>query len=210
MNTTQCKICRKLGAKLFLKGDRCNTPKCAIVRKPYSPGEKPKKSVRRSGSEFSKELAEKQKLKSWYNLRERQFSGYVKKALSKRSKEEDSGVLLIKELETRLDNVVFRMGFSESRRQSKQLVGHGHFHVNGRKVDIPSYQVKKGDKITINPSKKSKTFFKNTEPLVKKRQSPGWIKFNKDKMEAEIAGMPTVEETAPPAELSAIFEFYSK
>ena len=121
MENDQCRICRKLGTKLFLKGQRCFGPKCAVVRKPYRPGEKSKKSGKGGASEYGKELAEKQKLKNWYNLRERQFSAYVKKAIAGKSKKkgEDAGTLLMRSLEMRLDNVVFRLGFADSRRQAR-------------------------------------------------------------------------------------------
>lgn len=209
MNSKKCKICRRLGVKLFLKGDRCLYPKCAVVRKPYPPGERPKKR-RRGGSEYGKELSEKQKLKNWYHLREKQFSNYVKSVLSKKISNENTSELLIRKLESRLDNLVFRMGFSPSRRQAKQLVGHGHFLVNGRKVDIPSYQVKKGDIVSVKKGDEGKPFLKNIANILKKHQSPSWIKFDPKKLEAEIIGQPSLEEASPPAEISAIFEFYSK
>ena len=117
MKNTKCKICRRLGVKLFLKGERCLSPKCAMVKRDYAPGEKGKRR-RRTFSEYGKELREKQKLKNWYNLRERQFRNYVKEVLAKRGKVEDAGSLLVEKLESRLDNVVFRMGFVSSRNQS--------------------------------------------------------------------------------------------
>ena len=192
-----------------MKGDRCLSPKCAIIKKPYAPGEKPKKR-KRGISEYGKELSEKQKLKNWYNLREKQFSNYVKDVLAKRSKKENTATLLIRKLENRLDNVIFRLGFCSSRKQSRQLVNHGHFLVNNRRVDIPSYQVKKGDIISIRPAGKEKPFFKNIISILEKHQTPSWIKFNAKKLEAEIIGQPSLEEAMPPAEVSAIFEFYSK
>ena len=209
MENKKCKICRRLGVKLFLKGERCLSPKCSIIRRPYPPGEKPKKR-RRGGSEYGKELSEKQKLKSWYNLREKQFSNYVKSILLKGGKKENTAELLVEKLESRLDNVVFRLGFCLSRKQAKQIVNHGHFLVNGRKVDIPSYQVKKGDVISVKPADKKKPFLKDIANILKKHQAPSWIEFNKEKLEAKIAGKPNLQEASPPAEISAIFEFYSK
>ncbi|MDP2909798.1 MAG: 30S ribosomal protein S4 [bacterium] len=208
MENKQCRTCRRLGVKLFLKGGRCASPKCAIIKRPYSPGQKGKRPVR-GLSEYGKELAEKQRLKNWYNLRERQFSGYVLKVLGKTAAG-DAGVLFIKELETRLDNVVFRLGFADSRKQSRQLVNHGHFLVNGKKIDIPSYQVKKGDVVVVRPQSKERIYFKNIKQVLKKDQAPAWLKFDPEKMEAQIMGFPTIEEAAPPAELASIFEFYSK
>jgi len=209
MDNKKCKICRRLGTKIFLKGKRCLSSKCAMVKSPYPPGEKRKK---RGGgfSEYAKELAEKQKVKNWYNLREKQLSNYVKEIIKKRSSSQDAPTLLIQKLEMRLDNVIFRLGFSESRKQARQIVGHGHFLVNGRKVDVPSCQVKKGDVVFLKPSSLAKPFFKAISPGLKKHQAPSWISFNPDKLEAKITGLPSLDEAALGAELSAVFEFYSK
>ncbi len=209
MKDKKCKICRRLGVKLFLKGERCLSQKCPIITKPYPPGEKGKKRARQS-SEYGKELSEKQKLKNWYNLKERQLRKYVKEILEKRGKMEDAGTLLIKKLESRLDNVVFRMGFTSSRAQARQIVNHGHFLVNDKKVNIPSYQVKKGDKISLRVSSRKKAIFQNIPTILKKYQAPSWIKINIEKLEGEIVGQPNLEEAASPAEISTIFEFYSK
>lgn len=209
MDNTQCKTCRRLGEKLFLKGERCNSPKCAVVKRPYSPGQKGKRPTK-GLSDYGREMAEKQKLKSWYNLRERQFSNYVANVLESRSATEDAGTLFVRELESRLDNVVFRLGFADSRKQSRQLVNHGHFVVNGKKIDIPSYRVKKGDVVAVRAQSKDKNYFKNIKPLIKKNQAPGWLKFDLEKMEAQVVGFPSLEEAMLPAELSAVFEFYSK
>lgn len=209
MDNKQCRICRRLNEKLFLKGERCLTPKCAIIKRPYSPGQKGKRPVK-GLSDYGKELTEKQRLKNWYNLREKQFSTYVKNALKKRSGTEGADTLFIKEIESRLDNAVFRLGFADSRRQSRQLVNHGHFLVNGKKIDIPSYQLKKGDSVTVRPQSKDKAYFKKIKEVIKKSEAPAWLKFDPEKLEAQAVGFPTIEEAAPPAELSAIFEFYSK
>ncbi len=209
MKDKKCKICRRLGVKLFLKGERCLSQKCPIITKPYPPGEKGKKRTRQR-SEYGKELSEKQKLKNWYNLKERQFRKYVKEVLEKRGKVEDAGALLIKKLENRLDNVVFRMGFTPSRVQARQIVNHGHFLVNEKKVNIPSYQVKKGDKISLRAGSRNKAIFQDLPTILKKHQVPSWIKINIEKLEGEIVGQPNLEEAAPPAEISTIFEFYSR
>jgi small subunit ribosomal protein S4 len=209
MKNNKCKICRRVGVKLFLKGDRCLSTKCAMIKRPYPPGEKSKK--RRSAfSEYGKELKEKQKLKNWYNLTERQFRKYVKEVLEKRGKVEDAGALLIRKLESRLDNVVFQMGFALSRAQARQVISHGYFLINGRKINIPSYQVKKGDKITLHPKTSRKTIFQNLSPVLKKHKAPSWIKVDSAKLEAEIVGQANLEEAAVPVEISSIFEFYSK
>ncbi len=208
MTNPKCKICRRLGVKLFLKGEKCLSPKCLMVKKPYPPGKKSER--RRTISEYGKELREKQKLKNWYNLRERQFKKYVKGVLKKQGKVEDTGSLLVKKLESRLDNVVFRLGFAASRIQARQLVNHGHFLVNGRKNDIPSCQIKKGDIISLRPNSLSKPIFKNLQPVLKKYKPPSWIELNAEKAEGKITGEPSLEEAALPVEISAIFEFYSR
>jgi len=209
MDNPKCKICRRAGAKLFLKGDRCFSPKCAMIKRPYPPGQKAKKKSR-AMSEYGKELAEKQKMKNWYNLRERQFSKYVREALNKRSKTENAGDLLVKKLESRLDSVVFRMGFASSRAQASQEVGHGHFLVNGKKIDAPSYHTKKGDKISLSPFSAKKVFFQNLKAALKKYNPPSWIKIDPEKLEGEIIKDANLEEASFPAEISSIFEFYSK
>ncbi|MDP1538526.1 MAG: 30S ribosomal protein S4 [bacterium] len=209
MENSKCKICRRLGTKLFLRGERCLSQKCPMVRKPYPPGPKAKKRVR-AFSEYGKELKEKQKLKNWYNLEERQFRKYVREILKARGKVADAGVALIKTLESRLDNVVFRLGFAPSRTAARQIVSHGHFMVNDKPVDIPSYLVKKGDKISLKPSSVKKTMFQKISPLLKKHNPPSWLKLDTKSLEGKVADSPSLEEAAPPAELSSIFEFYSK
>jgi len=205
----KCKICRRVGAKLFLKGERCLSPKCAMIRKPYPPGRKPKKGTR-GLSEYGKELKEKQELKNWYNLRERQFRKYIKEVLEKRGKVEDAGALLIKKLESRLDNVVYRMGFVSSRSQARQTISHGHFLVNGRKVNVSSFQVKQGDKIALNPNSRKKTIFQNLPTSLKKHKPPVWIELDIENLEGKIVGQPILDESTLPAEISAIFEYYSR
>ncbi len=209
MKNNKCKICRRLGAKLFLKGDKCLSPKCPVIKKPYPPGEKGKRRTR-TRSEYGKELSEKQKLKNWYNLGEKQFRKYVKEVLEKRGKVEDAGALLIEKLESRLDNVVFRMGFTSSRSQARQVISHGHFLVNEKKVNIPSYQVKKGDKVALKPESRKKTIFGNLSTSLKKYKPPSWIELDIEKLEGKISAQPSLEEAASPAEISVIFEFYSR
>jgi small subunit ribosomal protein S4 len=208
MQDSKCKICRRLGVKLFLKGEKCLSPKCPMVKKPYPPGQKRKRRVR-ALSEYGKELREKQKLKNWYNLKEGQFRKYVEKALGLRKKE-DSATLLIKTLESRLDNVVFRLGFSPSRTQARQLISHRHFLVNSRLINIPSYQVKKGDKISIKPSSRKKNIFQNLLTSLKKHKTSSWLELSPEKLEGKVIGEPTLEEAVPPVEISAIFEYYSR
>lgn len=218
MKTDNCSICRRSSIKLFLKGDRCLSPKCAIVKRSYPPGQKKAKSRRSSPSEFGKELREKQNLKNWYNLSERQFSNYVKGILLKKSlpagrqggKIEDTANLLIQKLEMRLDNVIFRLGFASSHAQARQFVGHGHFKVNGRTLNIPSHHLKVGDKIDIRSASKKKKIFDNIAVILKKRKPVSWLKLDIEKLEAELTGLPTMEDAAPIAEISSIFEYYSR
>jgi len=198
--------------KLFLKGDRCLSPKCAMIKRPYAPGVKAKK--RRSNlSEYAKELKEKQKLKNWYNLSEKQFSNYVRGILNKGAMVENASDALLRQLESRFDNVVFQMGVTKSRTQARQLISHGFFLVNERKNNIPSLQIKKGDKIEVHSKAVKKRNFQGISSVLKKHKTPSWIRWTKierDKLEAEIIGAPSLEEMAPPAEISSIFEFYSK
>jgi len=208
MENNKCKICRRLGVKLFLKGEKCLSPKCPMVRRPYPPGMRGKR--RKILTEYGKELKEKQKLKNWYNLREKQFSRYIKEVLQKRGQTENVSVLLIEKLESRLDNVVFRLGLASSRTQARQLVNHGHFLVNGKRVNIPSFQTKKGDKVSLTEKSKKKNIFQDIMPSLKKYNPPSWLKFNYQKIEGEIIDSPSLEEVSPPAEISSIFEFYSR
>ena len=209
MRDKKCKICRGLGVKLFLKGERCLSPKCPMVKRSYLPGQKGK---RRKGppSEFGKESREKQKLKILYNLGEKQFKNYVKKVLERKGKGGDLSAFLIKILESRLDNVVFRLGFAQSRVQAKQLVSHNFFLVNEKPVNLPSYQLKKGDVITIKPQKTKKAIFQNLKNLLKKYKTPSWFELDVEKLEGKIVGEPKLEEVAPPVEIPAIFEYYSR
>lgn len=198
-----------MGTKLFLKGERCLSVKCSVIRKPYPPGQKKKRRAR-ALSEYGQELREKQKMKNWYNLRERQFKNYVNKILTYRGKVQDPSSLLIKVLETRLDNVVFKMGFSSSRSSAKQMVSHGHFTVNGKAINVPSYAVKKGDKIALKPAAAKKKVFQNISAILKKYSAPAWLEVNSEKLEGKVLRDPGPEDMTPPAEISSIFEFYSK
>lgn len=177
------------------------SPKCPMIKKSYPPGLRGKKRPSPL-SEFGKELREKQKLKNWYNLTERQFRKYVK--------ENPSPDLLIQKLELRADNVIFRLGFATSHPQARQLISHGHFLINGRQVTIPSCQLKKGDKIGIKPQAQKKKIFEHLPITLKRYQVPSWLKLNIEKLEGEIVEVPTLEEVNPPAEISAIFEYYSR
>jgi len=209
MRYDQCKTCRRLGQKLFLKGDRCFSQKCAMVKRPFAPGPQKK---RRGGapSAYKKSLEEKQTLKKCYGLSERQFKRYVQETLAKMGKVNDVSAELIGRLEKRLDNVVFRAGFAKSRVQARQLVSHSYFLVNGKPVNIPSYQVEKDDVIALKENRKSKGVFKELANELKKKEIPVWLSLNKDKLEVKSIGEPTLDEVKPLAEISSIFEYYSR
>lgn len=204
----KCKKCRRAGVKLFLKGDRCTSPKCAMVKKDYPPGEKSKRKNR--PSEYGREFKEKQKLRHWYNLQEEKFKSYVQKAMKKQASGESSGDVLIKSLENRLDNVVYRLGLAESRPKARQMVGHGLICVNEEKVDIPSYDIEKGDKISIHPNKKDKRLFDNLTEKLKDRETPSWFHFDNKSLVGKVTGEPVPEEVEPPVKMTSIFEFYSR
>jgi len=209
MRYDQCKTCRRLGQKLFLKGDRCFSPKCALLKRAYAPGPQKK---RRGGSpsEYKKSLDEKQTLKKWYGLSERQFKRYVEETLERMGKVDDVSAELIRRLEKRLDNVIFRLGFAKSRVQARQLVSHGYFLINGKPVNIPSYKVEKDDVVSVKEHKKAKGVFKELANELKRKEIPAWLSFDKTKLEAKTIGEPNLDEVKPPAEISLIFEFYSR
>ena len=187
MINDKCKKCRRAGEKLFLKGEKCFSPKCPITRKPYPPGKFGKsrrKRPNRGLSEYGVQLREKQKLKFSYGLRERQFANYLKEANKKGGG--DVKTYLLELLESRLDNVVFRLGLTNSRSQTRQIISHGHIMVNNRKVTIPSYRVKIGDKISIRPQSINKTVFRDLDIKLKKYNPPSWINLDKDKKEGII------------------------
>ncbi len=185
------------------------SPKCAMIKRAYAPGPQKK---RRGGSpsEYKKSLQEKQSLKRWYGIPERQFKKYVKETLEKMGKVENVSNEFIKRLEKRLDNVVFRLGFAKSRLHARQLVSHGLFLVNGKPVNAPSFEVKKGDVISIKESKKKKLIFNDMANVLKKKNVPLWLNIDKEKLEGKTVGEPSLEEVNPPAEISQIFEFYSR
>jgi len=160
-------------------------------------------------SEYGKQLREKQDLKAQYNLREKQFKNYVKEALSAKT-HGDYSELFLQKLERRLDNVVFRSGLASTRKQARQMVSHGHFLVNGRKMDVPSFEVKKGDSISVRPSSLQRTLFKNALLGLKKYEAPSWILLDKEKPEILIQQLPSFADAAPSVEIPLIFEFYSR
>ena len=178
----------------------------------FSPAPAPEKRKKRQGavSEYKKSLTEKQTLKRLYGLSERQFKRYVKESLEKMQRVENVSDELIKRLEKRLDNVVLRLGFAKSQGHARQLVSHAYFLVNGKPVNIPSFQVKKGDSITMKETKKKKLIFKDLSAIVKKSQVPSWLTIDKEKFEGKVVGDPSLADVNPPVEISLIFEFYSR
>jgi small subunit ribosomal protein S4 len=180
-----------------------------MVKRAYAPGPQRK---RKGGapSEYKKSLNEKQTLKKWYGVSERQFKRYVTETLEKMGKVENVAAELIGRLEKRLDNVVYRLGFANTRAGARQLVAHGFFSVNGRKVDIPSYEVEKDDVIALKDNKKQKGNMKELANKLKTKEVPAWLILEKEKLSGKAVGEPNLDEVKAPAEISSIFEFYSR
>lgn len=202
----QCKKCRRAGEKLFLKGEKCEGAKCTLVKRNFAPGVHGNKGFKRL-TNYGKQLAEKQKAKRMYGLREKQFSNYFDKSFKKVGK---TGELLFGMLENRLDNTVYRLGFAKSRSQARQVVGHGQIQVNGQKVDIPSYQVKVGDVISLRDKAMKSTFFANLQPDLEKKEMVPWMSFDKKETKGKITGVPNLEDVALNIDWQSIVEFYSK
>ena len=194
---------RALGEKLFLKGERCLSPKCAVVRRPYRPGAHGR-DRRRALSEFGQQLQEKQKIRLTYGLKEAQFRRFFKGALKKGG---ESNIILEK-LERRLDNVIFRLGFAVSRSIARQTVSHSHILVNNKIVNIPSYEVKIGDIITIKPTSKNLPLFKELSAQLKKYEPPSWLALDKEKLEAKVVSLPSNIQT--PFNINLVVEYYSR
>lgn len=206
---SKCSICRREGTKLFLKGERCLSTKCAMIRKAYAPGVHGRGGKKRRSvmTEYGKQLREKQELKRMYGLREKQFKNYFKESASKK---EEAMTLLVEYLERRLDNTVYRLGFAKSREMARQIVGHGHILVNDKKVNIPSYRVSVGDKISVNPLKLKSKIYVDLKQAFKSYQPPKWLKLDKSKLVGEVVSKPEVEEVSSIINLSLIVEFYSR
>jgi small subunit ribosomal protein S4 len=205
----KCRLCRRAKEKLFLKGDRCGTPKCAMVRRAYPPGVHGAKGKRPS-SEFGQQLLMKQKIKRIYNILERQFKKYFKEVQSKPGV---TGDLLLQKLEMRLDNVIYRAGFAVSRRQARQIAGHSQLLVNGKRVNIPSFEVKAKDLIEVKESKKKKDFFiKMAEALKAKKgmKAPGWLDVNFEKMSILVKAKPGKEDLNIDVDAQMVVEYYSR
>ncbi len=202
------KIERRIGEKIAIKGLRSQLGKTAITKKPYAPGIHGHKPTRKL-SEFGTQLKTKQKIRNTYRLLEKQFKSYIKKASESHK---DAYSQIVNSLEHRLDNVTFRMGLAQSRDQARQVVNHGHILVNGRRVGIPSYQVRIGDVISIREGSKKSAYFTNVVPQwLPKYDAPAWIQLDKDKMTATVKGSTTAEESGiQTSDLQAIIEYYSR
>lgn len=195
---------RSLGTKLFLKADRCNSPKCVTARRPHKPGAHGK-SYSRALSEFGTQLKEKQKVRFTYGLRERQMANIAKKAAHNPGM---TGPMIISLLESRLDNVVYRLGFAKSRSVGRQLVGHGHILVNGRRVTAPSAQVKVGNVIAIRPQSKDAGPFRELAERLKKQDVPVWLSLDPDKQEGKVISAP--KDFDIPFDVNLVVDYYSK
>ncbi|MGI6752140.1 MAG: 30S ribosomal protein S4 [Anaerovoracaceae bacterium] len=201
---SSCRLCRREGQKLFLKGERCYSTKCALERRSYPPGQHGQ-SRRSKVSNYGLQLREKQKAKRFYGLQETQFRNYFGKAAKKKGL---AGENLLIMLETRLDNVVFRMGFASSRKEARQLVRHGHFTVNGRKQDIPSFAVKEGDLVKVKEKSTASPKFKEIRDM--SISTPSWISVDVDKLEGRVLALPRRDEIDTPVAEHLIVELYSK
>jgi len=202
----KCKLCRRAGEKLFLKGDRCNTQNCAIVKRNYPPGFHGPKGKGRL-SDYGQQLNEKQKAKRQYNLLEKQFRLTFEKAKGKTGNTAETFIQL---LETRLDNVVYRAGYAPSRSQARQLVNHGLLTVNEKKVNIPSFQLKSGDVIKIKPNKKNAKVFKDLKEKQKKKEIPGWLNLNSEDLSIKVLHQPDANTIQNNFNVQMIVEFYSR
>ena len=204
-----CRLCRREGEKLFLKGSRCLTPKCAIERRSYPPGQHGRESQFRRGrpSDYLLQLREKQKMRRIYGVFERQFSNYFKKAEQRAGL---TGTNLLILLESRMDNVVYRLGFAESRAQARQLILHGHVMLNGRKTNIPSAMVAAGDSLSVRPESSKNAYFKTLRKEIDERRVPGWLQLDSSQMSASVSQLPIREDIDVSLNEQLVVEYYSR
>ena len=200
-----CRLCRREGQKLFLKGERCYSEKCSVGIRGYAPGQHGQ--GRKKSSEYGLQLRAKQTARRFYGVQENQFHHYFEIAERKQGITGDN---LLRILESRLDNVVYRVGFASSRAEARQLVGHGHYEVNGRRVDIASYLVKAGDVISVCEKSRGSEKMKAVLEANGARPVPQWINVDRDKLEAKIISLPTREQIEAPVDEQLIVEYYSK
>ena len=202
-----CRLCRREGEKLYLKGDRCYGDKCSFTKRRYAPGQHGQAAARKKQSEYGLQLREKQKARRIYGVLEKQFRMYYDKAARMGGV---TGENLLVLLETRLDNVVYRAGLAQSRAEARQLILHGHYTVNGRKVNIPSFLVKKGDEIAVTAKSKKNAKFATIAELAAVKSIPQWIALDKDALSATVIEMPKREDIDIPIEEHLIVEGYSR
>jgi small subunit ribosomal protein S4 len=200
-----CRLCRREGAKLYLKGTRCYTKKCSFERRPSPPGQHAVR--RRKVGEYGLQLREKQKVRRVYGVLERQFRNYFRVASTHSGV---TGEYLLRSLELRLDNVVFRMGFASSRAQARQLVGHGHFAINGVPTNIPSFQVKPGDKVEVRESRRAREPFKLAKETLKNHQAPEWLSIDAANLSGTVADVPRRDQMPLDLNEQLVVEYYSR
>jgi len=200
-----CRFCRREGVKLYIKGERCYTDKCAMNRHPYPPGEHGQS--RSKVSEYGMQLREKQKARRVYGVMEKQFRNYFKEADRRKGV---TGEILLQILESRLDNVVYRLGLARSRNEARQLVRHGHFEVNGKKVDIPSYLTRPGDEVKVREISKDKEIFKEIAEVGEKQGIVDWMEVDHDTLSGKVVRKPEREEIDVPVSEQLIVELYSR
>ena len=201
-----CRLCRREGVKLYLKGERCYSPKCAMERRPYPPGQHGQKRARRP-SDYAVRLREKQKLRRIYGISERQFRNLFEEASKKKGV---TGSVFLGLLESRLDNVVYRLGFAVSRRQARQLVRHGHITVNGRRVDLPSYRGRPGDEIAVAEKSRNLELIRQNLEAMKGRKVGPWLSLDVEGMKGKFLRLPDREDLALPVNEQLVIEFYSR
>ncbi len=203
-----CRLCRREGEKLYLKGDRCFSPKCAIERRNVPPGQHGAgRPGRRKQSDYAQQLREKQKARRIYGVLERQFQRYYADAARRTGV---TGAVLLQYLETRLDNVVYRLGFGASRKQARQLVEHGHFTVNGRQVSVPSFRVKPGDVISVSEASRRSPYFADMGKELASRAVVDWLSLDPRALSGRVVSLPTRQQIDTPLKEQLIVEYYSR
>ncbi|MCL6489062.1 30S ribosomal protein S4 [Alicyclobacillus mali (ex Roth et al. 2021)] len=200
-----CRLCRREGIKLYLKGERCFSEKCAVDKRPYAPGQHGQ--GRKRTTEYGMQLREKQKARRYYGVLENQFERYYEEAARRRGV---TGETLLQLLESRLDNVVYRLGLAASRAEARQLVRHGHIHVNGHRVDIPSFLVKEGDVVSVREKSRDNARLKELAELIPSRTIPAWLELDIENWTAKVLRRPARDEIDAPVQEQQIVEFYSR
>ena len=209
LNGAKCKLCRREGMKLMLKGERCYLDKCAIETRNYAPGQHGANARRKKmvGGSYSEQMREKQKIKRIYGMREQQFRNFFAKAIKKRGV---TGEVFLQLLERRLDNIVYRMGFAPSRVTARQLVRHGHFSVNGKKVDVPSFQVNVGDAVSVCEKSKKVEIVQSALKSARRGTLPDWLNVDKVNLTGTVISLPLRDQIPTPVNEQLVVELYSK